>query len=566
LRDGDPLELRRQPANPHDPNAIAVFRGALQLGYLRREIARHLAPKLDGGERYRARVASVTGGGSKAVGVNIRCERVTLPAARRPAQSGAAAGRAAVLEALIGTRPLRESQTGILERVFSGRNTLAILGTGRGKSLCFALPAAALAFEERKKTLVLYPLRALANDQFEAMRRRLEPLGLRILRANGSIDDEERAALSEALDGGAWDVMLATPEFVQFHRARFARPHNRPALVVVDECHHLFESKHRQAYVSLSSLLAELGSPQLLGLTATAGNAAFAHLRAVLGIDAWVIDPTVRANLSVVDARGTREKREYLARILDGGEGKAIVYCNSRSEATKVAEALRVRYRETAFYHAGLGPPERTAVEQLFREGSVRIVVATSAFGEGIDLPDVRDVVLYHLNFSFTEFNQQAGRAGRDGEPARIHLLYGPPDRRINDHIIAKSAPSVALLRELYRGLKGCASEGVVRTSYAELARVLELDMADAQTIATAVRIFCEAGLCESGSDDEGRYVRFLPVSEKVDLTATPRYLEGQAERDSFERFCTIALEAEAETLGAVISRPIYPEHVPLIR
>jgi single-stranded-DNA-specific exonuclease len=90
----------------------------------------------------------------------------------------------------------------------------------------------------------------------------------------------------------------------------------------------------------------------------------------------------------------------------------------------------------------------------------VRVVVATSAFGEGIDLPDVRDVVLYHLNFNFTEFNQMAGRAGRDGDPARIHLLYGEGDRRINDFIIAHGSPSLAVLRELYRGMRGLAGDG----------------------------------------------------------------------------------------------------------
>ena len=569
LAPGDPLELVREADNAYDPNALAVRYGRLQLGYLRREIAQRLAPNVDAGDRYSVSIGSITGGGDRHIGVNIRVRRERAKTSAARADTGTLAERShsdaeALRRALIGERPLREAQHKVLSRIDAGRNTLAVLGTGRGKSLCFQLPAAERALARGEKTIVFYPLRALTNDQYEAMSRRLAGFGLRILRANGAIDGAERADLDAALEDGSWDVILSTPEFATYHRDEFLRPCNRPHFVVVDEAHHIFESNHRAAYGTLGTLVRELGAKSVLALTATATPDAFAAIRKALSIDAWVIDPTVRENLHLIDARGTTNKNEYLSREL-GGDGKAIVYCNSRAEVAKLAERLRARFGETvAFYHAGVPTAERLRVEDLFRRGVVRTIVATSAFGEGIDLPDVRDVVLYHLNFDFTEFNQMAGRAGRDGTDARIHLLYGDSDRRINDFIIGKSAPSLELLRELYRGMRGLASADVLRMTYEDVARTLDLDMADGSTVGTAVRIFAEGGLLESGTDDDGRFVRFLEVAEKIDLTKTARYAEAQAERDAFERFCGLALGADVKTLEQIINRPIYPDRIAL--
>lgn len=569
LLPGNALALVREPDNSHDSNAIAVRFGLLHLGYLRREIAQRLAANLDRGDRYAASVGSITGGAGRHVGVNIRVRRERQLPLERSVGSGGVRGGAseeALRQALIGGNSLRDAQRRVLERLEQGRRTLAVLGTGRGKSFCFQLPAARAALERGAKTLVFYPLRALANDQFDALVRRLERFGLRILRANGAIDGEERANLGAALEDGSWDIILTTPEFASFHRAAFLRPENRAEFVVVDEAHHVFESRHRPAYGALGALVRELAPQRLLALTATANADAFAAIRAALGIDAWVIDPTVRENLHVVDVRNTGERAAYLVREL-AGDGKAIVYGNSRAEVTKLAGRLRTRLGPVvAFYHAGIPTAQRALVEDMFRAGSVRIVVATSAFGEGIDLPDVRDVVLYHLNFHFTEFNQMAGRAGRDGADARIHLLYGEGDRRINDFIIGRGAPSVQTLRELYRGMRGIASDGVLRTNYEDVARILGFECVDGSTVGAAVRIFEEAGLVTTGVDDDGRFVRFAAARGKVDLTKTARYAEGQAERENFERFCALALEADAATLQQIINRPIYPDRVALER
>ncbi len=581
LKAGEDLLLERQPENPADANAIAIRYGNLQLGFLRKQIAAHLAPLIDSGIPYRARVEHVTGGPSlrpgsgqalgsgqaaKHYGVNIRVFREPQAAFDAFAvEARVRADHSGIQRALIGDAALHQAQRDVLARLDAGQNTLAVMGTGRGKSFCFQYPAAYRALESGQKTLVLYPLRALANDQFEALKRRLDGFGLRILRANGAIGAEERANLMSALQLGDWDIILATPEFLQFHREAFAGK-SSPGLLVVDEAHHAYESKHRAAYGKLSATIAALGGPQVLGLTATARDEAFAHVIDELRIAAWVIDPSVRENLRVVDARGTKDKLGYLRRTL-GESGKAIVYCNSRNEVSKVADGLRRELRnEVMFYHAGMPTAERAEVEKYFRSGELRVVVATSAFGEGIDLPDVRNVVLYHLNFSFTEFNQQAGRAGRDGDPAQVHLLFGETDRRINEYIIDQEAPTIGVLRELYRGIRRLGSGGTVRMSQSEISGTLEFDKVNERTVGAALRIFEDEGLIEAGIDDDGRYIRFLPAPGKIDLTRNERFAEGEAERENFARFCDFVLTSKAETLERIMNRPIYPQGQPLLR
>jgi single-stranded-DNA-specific exonuclease len=590
LRVGTALALERQPANPYDPNAIAVRYGELQLGFVRKEIAKHLAPLIDGGARYAARVESLTGGGpstgsgqAKNRGVNIymwrdaeaRLRSADRPKAERHGFGAAESGQDddgasadlgnAVRNALLGEARPHPAQLQALERIEAGRNTLVVLGTGRGKSFCFQYPAALRALEGAGKTLVIYPLRALANDQYEALIRKLDPFGLRIYRANGSISHNEREELFAALREGAWDIVLATPEFLEFHREEFTGA-SVPSFVVVDEAHHVYESRHRAAYGRLGATIAALGSPQILALTATANDEAFAQILRDLRIDAWIIDPTVRENLRVTDARETKSKQEYLLDLFSSGE-KGIVYCNSRKEATKLAQSLRKKLGdEVMFYHAGMPSPERHEVERFFREGELRIIVATSAFGEGIDLPDVRHVVLYHLNFDFTEFNQQAGRAGRDGAPAEIHLLFGQSDRTINEFIIDREAPTLNVLRALYRGIRGLARENEVRMTFVDIARTLELEKVNERTVSSALHIFEDEGLVELGEDDDGRYIRFLRIDGKVDLERNERFAEGEAERESFKQFCELVLSARADDLERIINRPIYPQRVELVR
>ena len=169
-------------------------------------------------------------------------------------------------------------------------------------------------------------------------------------------------------------------------------------------------------------------------------------------------------------------------------------------------------------------------------------------------------------NFDFAEFNQQAGRAGRDGAPAQIHLLYGESDRALNEYLIDLDAPTLHTLREIYRAMRSLARGGVLRGGNADIAGKLDLDKVRDRTVSAALRIFGDAGLVDTGEDDEGRFVRFLPVQAKIDMRDNERFAEGEAIRESFDGFCRLALEAPAESLERIINRPIYPSTVPHLR
>jgi single-stranded-DNA-specific exonuclease len=302
-----------------------------------------------------------------------------------------------VQHALLGDRELREPQREVLTAIRAGENVLAVFGTGQGKSVLYQIPAIESALRGLK-TIIFHPLRALANDQFATMQKALVSFPeVRLLRANGSITKEERDELNGALKNGSWDILLATPEFARHHLEVFAQPWNQPALVVLDEAHHLYESRHRPAYHSFGETLARLGSPQTTAFTATARDDAFNHIVDVLGITTWVINPAVRGNLKIVDRRNELNRLAYLQALAAQKNAKTIVYCNSRKETFALASALSLGCAGVAAYNAEMDPRQRTLIEQQFRANELHFVVATSAFGEGIDLPDVRHVVLYHL-------------------------------------------------------------------------------------------------------------------------------------------------------------------------
>ena len=570
LLEGDPLNLVRSPNNPFDGNAIEVRYGTVQMGFLKKEIAYRLAPNMDAGERYSAIVGTVTGGkNGQSIGINVRVTRENRVAEKDPSTGSPHFPPVGTVEdirhALLGNNRLRQTQMDVMSRVDTNKNVLAVFGTGRGKSVCFQIPAVANAIKHGRKTVIFHPLRALANDQFVAMRDKLETLPVRILRANGSIEQDERDALYAALATGAWDIILATPEFATHHARTFGAVHNRPFLVVVDEAHHLHEARHRAAYKNFGELLTKLGNPQTAAFTATAGPEAFATIRDVLKIDSWVIDSTVRENLRIVEARNIADKNAYLARTVKQAVGKTIIYCNSRKEVVKVAERLRGVRSDVAFYHANVPRAERHQIEQMFRDGDIKVVVSTSAFGEGIDLPDVSDVVLYHLCFDLVSFNQMAGRAGRDGAIANIHLLYGANDRRINDYIINKNAPTVQTLQEIYRGMKGLATDKTLRTTYDAVSQILDIEAVDGGTVGIAARIFQEIGIVQIGQDELGRFVMFNEVVEKRSIYESARYQEGISERLAFDDFCTIAMESTTDCLQNLVNRPIFPPDIQLV-
>lgn len=613
LEPGVELRLERQPDNEYDACAIAVtLLDGTQIGFLNKHLARQLAPVIDSGVAYDAAVSAVTGGPraveqggdlrspgplgvrdpgvvDRSYGVNIIVRRVDLDLTARAdddhaAELAEARQRWSALspsdledelrKVLIGDHDLHDAQRRALEALAHGRNTLAIMATGRGKSLIFHLHAARMALLENKACVFVYPLRALVADQAFHLQQTFAQFGLTVCVLTGESSEERRAEVYAGLEDGSVNVILTTPEFLSLHAERFART-GRIGFVVVDEAHHvaLARAGNRSAYATLDATLATLGNPLVLAVTATAGTQEAQTIRTTLSIDELVLDPTVRENLHVDDRRDIRNREQYLAGIVSTGE-KCVVYVNSRDQTLSLARMLRHRLPSLApyvgFYNAGLSKKDRKTIEDAFRTGELRCIISTSAFGEGIDIPDIEHVVLYHLPFNDIEFNQMSGRAGRDGRDSTIHLLFGYADARINEKILSAGAPPREALVVLYRVLRDLAQQAAQREergfscTNGELAqRAMKLDRSvrlDESSVSCGVSVFRELGFLETSGASVARYITLVPDPGRMQLEDSVRYREGVEELDVFGAFKSWALKADSQQLLERFNRPILPD------
>ena len=588
LSPGTPLRIERQPTNEFDPNACALFEpSGRQAGYFNRRLAAVLAPLIDADVEYDVSVTDVTGGDDgSSLGVNVLVSRhdavesdAELAEAGRERRRGLAALDPAALQAalvvhFIGERSLHDAQAAALDHLAAGVNTLVVMATGRGKSLIFQVHAARRAIGAGEASIFVYPLRALVSDQAFHLQEAMADIGIGVRTLTGESAPGARDEVFCALGAGEVDILLTTPEFLEHHALRFAES-GRVRFVVIDEAHHVgrASANHRPAYRRLAGALATLGDPAVLAVTATADAETAAAIRDVLGVTGTVLDPTVRDNLRVEDRRGAADKAALAAGLAAQGE-KMIVYVNSRETSVELARALRTRVPgltyAVSFYNGGMTRASRHAVERAFREGALRAVVATSAFGEGVNIPDIRHVVLYHLPFGAVEFNQMCGRAGRDGAPARVHLLFGERDARINRSILESAAPPRDDLAALYMVLRDCAAEAAdaIEVSNAELAlrvkaRLPRTRMND-RGVSAALGVFRELDLVSGEGAGAYRRLRMPPAPDvKLDLASSVRYAEGQEEQGAFEEFCAWVLGAASTELLDTFNRPILPEQPP---
>ena len=470
---------------------------------------------------------------------------------------------------LIGDHDLLPAQAQALNLLARGRSTLVVMATGRGKSLIFHVHAAREALAHGRASVFVYPLRALVADQAHHLGDALESMGVGVRTLTGETDDDGRASTWAALADGSVSVVLTTPEFLAIHANEFARS-GRIGFVVIDEAHHVAEAHGRRtAYGELPRILEQLGHPTALALTATAdGPTAQAACR-LLGIDETdvLVDSTVRDNLQLRDCRSLRDRDAALASLVARGE-KCVIYVNSRDESVSLVRTLRHAVGDLAdriaYYNAGMTRDRRLMTERLFREGRLTCIVSTSAFGEGVNVGDVRHVVLYHLPFGRTEFNQMSGRCGRDGKPACVWLLFSADDARINERVLAAASPSRDELVALYRALKASADgQGRVSLSDEDLAaaaRQVDRRCAlDARGAACGVAVFGELGFLHTEGQVDGRTIVLEPAPEHMQLEQSIRYAEGQQAWEAFSRFRQWALGSDPASLLAAINRPIVP-------
>lgn len=479
-----------------------------------------------------------------------------------------------LLHAFIGAAAPHEAQLQALEALRCGKNVLAVMGTGRGKSLIFQVHAVREVIARGRASVFVYPLRALVADQSFHLMQALAALGVRAAVLTGETPASGRDRIFTQLAGGRVDIVLTTPEFLAIHRARFAAA-GRVGFVVVDEAHHVAQAKagERPAYREMPAVLEALGSPQVLALTATAAPETADEIARLLPVEELVVDEAVRENLSVDDGRESAARENRLVSIVAGGE-KCVVYVNSRDQAQALCRTLRRRIPELAasigFYHAGLERTRRLEAEQAFRAGDLTCIVSTSAFGEGVNLPDIRHVVLYHMPFGAIEFNQMSGRAGRDGQPAQVHLLFCARDARINERLLDAAAPARPELVTLYRALqtmgrrhRGASGTAAFVASDLDIAQMcLAVDARtplEERAVSASLAIFEELGFLHQASAQAGRRIEMVERPGHVDLNSSILYLEGLHARCEFAAFRRWALDAPAHDMLARINRPITP-------
>lgn len=515
-------------------------------------------------------------------------DRASKPACVRPCAIPVDADRRAALARLpydqltrslihtfIGPAEPHRAQMEALDALKERRGVLAVMGTGRGKSLIFHVHAVREAILNGSASIFVYPLRALVTDQAYHLQETLASLGVRVGVLTGDTPTAARDRAFSLLGGGKLDIVLTTPEFLSIHRARFAAS-RRIGFVVVDEAHHVAGAKggDRTAYLDMPQILHDLLDPTVLAVTATASAEVTAEICRLLPVDAQVVDAAVRENLELDDGRDLSSRENRLVSIVATGQ-KSVVYVNSRDQAQALCRTLRRRVPELgariAFYHAGLARAQRASVEAAFRDGELACIVSTSAFGEGVNIPDIRHVVLYHMPFGDIEFNQMSGRAGRDGEPARIHLLYSGRDARINERLLDAAAPDRRELVTLYRALqtmwrrhRGSIGAVPLVANDLDIAQMcLAVDArtpVDERAVPSGLAIFEELGFARVNGDDGARAIEMVENPGHVDLTRSILYLEGLHARREFSAFRDWALSASAHDMLTRINRPITPQ------
>ncbi|MEE2828693.1 MAG: ATP-dependent DNA helicase RecQ [Myxococcota bacterium] len=344
-----------------------------------------------------------------------------------------------LLRESFGHRDFRPGQEPVVAHTVSQRDVLVVMPTGAGKSLCFQLPALYLP----GLTVVVSPLIALMKDQVDS----LQTLGIAATFINSSISIEEREARLEASIRGENRILYVAPE--RFRNSSFTQrlAEAEIALFVIDEAHCLSQWGHdfRPDYLRLGTVRNRLGRPTTLAATATATDRVRDDIIQTLELD----DPAVfvtgfdRSNLQleVQHPRSRASKDALLQQELAAMGRPALVYCATRRSVERVTQFLQRRGERVAGYHAGLDPEERTRIQNHFMAGHYSIVAATNAFGMGIDKDDVRAVIHDDIPRTVEAYYQEIGRAGRDGKPSRILLLYRPEDRGIQDFFINNSYP-----------------------------------------------------------------------------------------------------------------------------
>src|SRR5262245_29439226 len=412
----------------------------------------------------------------------------------------------------------RPGQEAAVESVLARRDTLVVLPTGGGKSICYQVPALML----EKLTVVISPLISLMKDQVDALTAR----GLPATFVNSTLTSSQVSdRLSRAMRGDV-KLLYVAPERFEFGTTAERLRDAGVSLLAVDEAHCISEWGHdfRPSYLRIAQVREKLGNPPTVALTATATP----HVRSDIVTQLKLDSPTTiitgfdRTNLSyhVLPTRTDQEKDDALIHLLKSNDGLAVVYAATRKAVERIAHLLEKARIPAAAYHAGLDDERRHRVQDAFMTEKVRAIVATNAFGMGIDKPNVRLVLHYAMPGTLEAYYQEAGRAGRDGKHAACYLLHAFPDRFTHEFFIKGNYPERVLVEEVYELLRRNAdANGGVDLSPDDVASRLK-SKAGGRDVESALRILTQARAYAVNPEQGSRVI--------VRLLATPARIKRE--------------------------------------
>jgi ATP-dependent DNA helicase RecQ len=374
------------------------------------------------------------------------------------------------LERHFGFSRFREGQADVIEAVLAGQDVIVVMPTGGGKSLCYQLPA--LLFPGM--TLVVSPLIALMKDQVDALNAR----DIAATYVNSSLSYDDQLARLRGMSRGQYRLVYIAPE--RFRNARFVESLKgcKISLFAVDEAHCISQWGHdfRPDYLRLREAAEALARPPLIALTATATPQVRSDIAAQLGLKK--VSPFVagfdRHNLTlrVEPCKSDNDRVTAAYQIVKRAKGSGIIYCSTRKAVDEVAGKLQRLGLTVGAYHAGLDETKRTRMQDYFMAGDLDAIVATNAFGMGVDKSDIRFVTHYNLPGSIEAYYQEVGRAGRDGLPSLCTLLFNYVDTRTHEFFIEGSYPPRQVIEEVYACLLGMGLETIHLSASALAPRV----------------------------------------------------------------------------------------------
>ena len=421
----------------------------------------------------------------------------------------------ATLRNTFGYPDFRPPQIRAVEAVISGRDSLLVLPTGGGKSLCYQVPA----LIREGLTVVISPLISLMKDQVDALQRK----GVSAAFINSTLSLGEVADRMARAREGSLKMLYLAPERLEAGRTLQRLVDIGVALLAVDEAHCISEWGHdfRPSYRRIGLIRERLGTPQTVALTATATPEVRQDIVRQLALrDVEVVVAGFdRINLTyyVQPARTQHDKDLAAVTLLRAADGPAIVYAPTRKAVERVTAVLvRGRIRAVA-YHAGLDDALRQRAQDAFMQERARVIVATSAFGMGIDKPDVRLVVHHAMPGSLEAYYQEAGRAGRDGRQSVCVMLYAYSDRFTHEYFLENTHPDRSTVERAWKLLRSQADrDGYTALSIEEMARRLPKSHGE-RKVGAALRALIAAGACVSEAPVMGRvFIRLLAAPDRI--------------------------------------------------